>query len=91
MRTASLRTLTVLLMLILGCSDKRENDMPIPFEKVPPTLVKIASERLPGVSFQTAYKETKGGKDVYELRGKTKEGKIRDLEITADGEVIEVD
>jgi hypothetical protein len=83
--------MTVLLMLISGCSDERENDTPIPFDKVPPTLVKAATERLPGVNFQTAYKETKGGKEVYELRGKTREGKIRDLEITADGEVIEVD
>ena len=63
----------------------------MPLDKVPPSVVKVAEEKLPGVKFDSAYKETKDGKEVYELRGKTKEGKIRDVEVTADGKVLEVD
>ena len=83
--------LAVSLLAVFGCGDQRENDESIAFDKVPPAIVKIAEQKLPGVKFETAYKETKNGKEVYELRGKTKEGKIRDIEITADGQVLEVD
>ena len=89
MKRISLLSLSFLAMF--GCGEQRENDESIPFDKVPPSIVKIAEQKLPGVKFETAYKETKNGKEVYELRGKTKEGKIRDMEITADGQVLEVD
>jgi hypothetical protein len=69
----------------------RENDVPIPFEKVPPELVKVAQEKFPDVKFDSAYKETKDGKDVYEIRGKTKQGKIREVEVTADGKIFQVE
>ncbi len=59
--------------------------------RFPLDVMKIAADKLPGVKFDSAYKETKDGKEVFELRGKTKEGKIRDVEVTADGEVLEVD
>ena len=83
--------LAVSLLATLGCGEKGENDVPMPLDRVPPSVLKIAAEKLPGVKFDSAYRETKGGKEVYELRGKTKEGKIRDLEVTADGKVLEVD
>jgi hypothetical protein len=83
--------LSVALLAAVGCGEKGESDVPMPLDKVPPSVVKVAEEKLPGVRFESAYKETKGGKEVYELRGKTKEGKIRDLEVTADGQVMEVD
>ena len=89
-----MRRLSILagaLLVTAGCGEKGENDVPMPLDKVPPSVMKIAEDKLPGVKFDSAYKETKGGKDVYELRGKTKEGKIRDLEVTADGKVLEVD
>ena len=84
--------LAATLMATFGCGEHGENDVPMPLDKVPPSVVKAAGEKLPGVKFDSAYKETtKDGKEVYELRGKTKEGKIRDVEVTADGKVLEVD
>jgi uncharacterized membrane protein YkoI len=77
--------------VLKSCSEKGENDVSMPLDKVPPSIMKVAEEKLPGVKFDSAYKETKDGKDVYELRGKTKEGKIRDVEVTADGKVLQVD
>ena len=79
------------LLVAAGCGEKGENEVAMPIDQVPPSVVKIAEKTLPGVKFDSAYKETKDGKAVYELRGKTKEGKIRDLEVTADGRVLEVD
>jgi len=89
MRQTSILAAT--LIATFGCGEHGENDVPMPLDKVPPAVVKVAEEKLPGVKFDSAYKETKDGKDVYELRGKTKEGKIRDVEVTADGKVLEVD
>ncbi len=77
--------------LVAGCGGEKELETPVKIEEVPPALVKVAEKELPGVKFDSAYKEKKDGKDVYELRGKTKEGKIRDIEVNADGKVIEVD
>jgi uncharacterized membrane protein YkoI len=79
------------LLVSFGCGDTRENDVPIPFEKVPPELLKVAQEKFPDVKFDSAYKETKDGQEVYEVRGKTKQGKIREVEVTADGKVLQVD
>ena len=82
---------TILLAATAGCGDNRENDVPMPLDQVPKAIMKVAEEKLPGVKFDSAYKETKDGKDVFELRGKTKDGKIRDVEVTADGKVLDVD
>jgi hypothetical protein len=79
------------MLIAAGCGEVGEDDVPVPLDQVPASVVKIAEETLPGLKFDSAYKETKDGKEVFELRGKTKEGKIRDVEITADGKVIEVD
>ena len=86
-----LRIPAVALLIMFGCGEKGENDVPMPLDKVPPDVMKIAVEKLPGVKFDSAYKETKDGKEVFEVRGKTKDGKIRDVEVTADGKVLEVD
>lgn len=83
--------LAAALLAAPGCGEKGENDVSMPLDQVPPSIMKIAEEKLPGVKFDSAYKETKDGKEVYEIRGKTKEGKIRDLEVTADGKVLQVD
>ena len=86
-----LSILAVVLLATPGCGEKGENDVPTPLDKIPPEVMKVAAEKLPGVKFDSAYKETKDGKEVYELRAKTKDGKIRDVEVTSDGKVIEVD
>ena len=82
---------TILLTATAGCGESGEHEVAMPLDQVPPALRKVAEEKFPGVKFDSAYKETKDGKDIYELRGKTKDGKIRDVEVTADGKVLDVD
>jgi hypothetical protein len=60
----------------------------VPIDQLPPAALKAAREKLPGVRFDTAWKEK--GEDAYEIRGKTRGGKIRDAKVTADGRVLEV-
>jgi uncharacterized membrane protein YkoI len=82
---------SLVLGLVAGCGKEAgEDDVSIPLTEIPPAVMKIAEKELPGVKFDSAFKETKNGEDVFEVRGKTKEGKIRDVEVTAKGKVVEV-
>ena len=53
--------------------------------------MKVAKEKLPGVTFDTAWTEKEGDKTVYEVRGKSADGKTRDIKVSLDGTVLEVD
>jgi uncharacterized membrane protein YkoI len=81
---------SLLVLLASGCSEvAHEAEDAIPFDQVPAAALKAAQERAPGVKFENAWKETVAGKQVFELRGRTKEGKVREIEVTATGEVID--
>lgn len=80
-------TLCVAAMETLGgCSEAAgERKQPIALDKVPADLRKIGQEKHPDVVFDTAFTETEDGRSVYELKGKTKTGKIHEVEVTKDG------
>jgi len=48
----------------------------------------VAREKLPGVTFETAWQL---GNGVYEVRGKAKNGKVREIDIKPDGTVVEIE
>jgi hypothetical protein len=52
--------------------------------------MEVARKQLPGLEFDRAYKIDINGRDAYEIRGKDSRGKIREVEVSQDGEVIEV-
>jgi hypothetical protein len=90
-----MRLLPVLVILLLagliGCRDNTRREGltdHIPLDKVPPTVLKVAREKLPDVDFNTAWK-TPGGN--YEVRGTQKNGKVRDIQVTPKGDVVEID
>jgi hypothetical protein len=88
MRQQTLWT-TTLLLAVCGCAGEApEAEDAVPLDQVPAAALKAAQGRAPGVKFESAWKGVINGKEVYEIRGKTKEGKIREVEVTPAGEVV---
>lgn len=83
--------LIVAVFTIAGCKEAFEKTNMVPIENVPESVMKVAKEKLPGVKFDTAWTETEGKEVRYEVRGKSADGKTRDIKVTADGVVKEID
>lgn len=76
------------VFLLVGCSEKTPLKTRMELKDVPPEILKVAKEKLPGVTFDSAYKEPNGS---YEVRGKAKNGKVREIDIKPDGTVEEIE
>ncbi len=92
-----MRVVALMLALMLctlgGCSKKLNGDPPVnvPLSEVAPELRALAEKTLPQVTFESARKIKVKGEDVLEIRGKQPNGKIREVEVTLSGKVIEVE
>ncbi len=76
--------------VFVGCSETGEGfKEPISMDKVPPEILKVAQDKYPDLVFDVAFTETEDGVAVYELKGKAKSGKMREVEVTADGKILE--
>ena len=64
---------------------------PIALDQIPETAMQAAREKLPDVTFERAWKFTSEGEDAYEIKGKTKQGKTWEVEVTASGKILEVE
>ena len=87
-----------LVLLPFGCSegdgdrdDVAEKKEPLPIDQVPPAVLANGKKHNPELTFFAAAKDKYQGKDSIELRGKTKSGKIMELEIAPDGTFLGVD
>ena len=79
--------LALLAALVAGCgTDPREK--PVPVEAVPAPVLEAAREKLPGVEFTRALQRSP---DRYEVRGTDRTGKVHTINLTAAGEVLEVE
>jgi hypothetical protein len=87
MRTSFATFAAIVLLLLIGCGGKEERPY-IPLDQVPEAVMKVAKEKLPDVKFDTAWKTPKGN---YEIRGKGKNGKTRDVQVTPEGKWVETD
>ena len=74
------------LLALAGCGSAKVEKTPLKLEDVPPEIMKIAKEQLPEVTFTEAYKEGAH----YELRGKNKQGKLCEIDITPEGKILEL-
>ncbi len=84
--------MAALFLATWGCGEEdRLAEDAVPLDQVPAPALEAARKELPGVKFENAWKEKADGRDAYEIRGKTAEGKLRDAKVTADGKVLEVD
>ena len=79
--------LVVLFGVLLGCSGGSKDQM-IPLAEVPNNFLDTAKEKLPEVTFEQALKRGDGS---WEIRGKDKKGKTRDVELSATGEVLDIE
>lgn len=80
------------MLAACGCGERtHEAEDAVPLEQVPGPAMQAAQKELPGVNFDAAWKEAEGGQVAYEIRGKTKQGKVRDVKVSAEGKVLEVD
>lgn len=87
-----MRYAALLLLFVAGCSAKQ--DAPnafVPIAEIEPQLVQVAEKTIPNVKFENARKIKVNGEDVFEIRGKMPNGKIREVEVSAAGQVIEVE
>ena len=60
----------------------------IPMDQLPAGYLDIAKQKLPQVKFDKVWRLANGN---YEIRGKDAKGKVREVELNAQGEVVEVD
>lgn len=78
----------VALAAAFGCGGAEAGREVIPLADVPADAMKVAKEKLPGVAFDKAWKKKDG---TFEVSGKDKTGKIREIDLKADGTVIEIE
>jgi uncharacterized membrane protein YkoI len=82
----------VLFVGLYGCGGKGdEGEGPktiVKLEDVPAPAMKTAKEKLPGLNFHEAYLKKDG---TYEVRGKDKNGKVREVEVKADGTFVQIE
>lgn len=77
------------LLVAVGCGgdDSRKKES-IPLDQVPENVMKVAREKLPDVKFERARRKPNG---EYEVIGKNKSGKVREIDIKPDGTVTEIE
>ncbi len=75
--------------LVIGyAAYNRANAVIVRLEDVPEALVKKSRETLPDVKFDHARKLPNGN---YEIRGKARNGKVREVELNPAGTVVEIE
>src|SRR4051794_24290015 len=83
--------LACLLMTAWGCGEEVVRLEPVPFGQLPPGSMEAATKALPGVKFSEARKAKFNGQDAFEIRGKDKRGKIREVEVSTEGQILEIE
>jgi hypothetical protein len=79
---------------MIGCGGEDDDDgpgfskQPMRLEEVPAVVMKTAKEAAPELTFYAAYKDKFNGQDSIELKGKTKAGKIVEVEVTPEGKLL---
>lgn len=76
-------------LILAGCGNGGEEKSPIKLEEVPAAAMKTAKEKAPEVAtFHEAYKKKDG---TFEVRGKTKTGKVIEVEVKGDGTFVDIE
>jgi hypothetical protein len=82
-------------LVVSGCGrDEEESEFArrtTTVAEVPAPVIDVAKKELPGVEFTEAWKnvDAAGKLHSFEIRGKTREGKIREVRVSPEGKVLE--
>ena len=82
------RLLPIGVLLLCGCGPDRSGAGLVPLDQLPPGYLDTAKKTIPGVKFDTVWKLKNGN---YEIQGKDKNGKRREVELSSSGEVVEIE
>lgn len=77
----------LVLLVVIGCSEAPKAER-LTIDEVPENLMTIAKEKLPGVKFDQVIVKSSG---IYEIIGKDDKGKVREIELSPEGEVVEIE
>ncbi len=83
--------LALLLMLAWGCGEEVVRLEMVPLDQLPAGSLEAAKKELPEVKFDQARKAKFKGQDAYEIRGKDQRGKIREVEVSTSGQILEIE
>lgn len=80
---------TLATIAACGCGPTQPASMTtMRIEEVPPAFMETARRELPGVDFNEVWVKKDG---TLEIRGRAKNGKVREVEIRPDGSVEEIE
>ena len=85
------RLLAVAMLAACGCGEKEERLEPVPLDKLPAGSMEAAAKALPDVKFDRARKAKFDGKDAFEIIGKDRRGKTREVEVSTEGKVLDIE
>jgi hypothetical protein len=80
-----------LLLTAAGCGEEIVRMEAVPFDQLPPGSMEAATKALPEVKFDQVRKAKFNGQDAFEIRGKDRRGKIREVEVSTSGQIIEIE
>ena len=83
--------LASLLMTAWGCGEEIVRLETVPLDQLPPGSMEAATKALPEVKFTEAHQAKFNGQDAFEIRGKDKRGKIREVEVSTAGQILEIE
>ncbi len=81
----------VLMAAACGCGEEVEHLEPVALDRLPEGVLEAAGKSLPDVKFDRARKAKFNGQDAFEVIGKDKRGKTREVEVSTSGKVLDVE
>lgn len=80
----------LLVACFAGCGSEPPPTTVVPISDLQPDLLEVAQKALPHVKFESARRIKANGEDAYQIRGKLPTGKVREVEVSVSGKVIDV-
>lgn len=85
------RLAAAVLVAAAGCGEEVEGLEPVALDKLPPGSLEAAAKAVPGVKFDRARRAKFNGQDAFEILGKDARGKTREVEVSTEGKVLDIE